>query len=360
MNDPAKTRSIDLEQFFYTARDLFCIAGFDGYFKQVNPAVLETLGYTEEELFSRPINSFIYHEDQAITEQRRNDLREAKALNNFENRYVTKTGELVWLSWTSVPDPGQQLVFAVAKNVTPKKTAETEREKALMDLNQSQLELKELVYTALHDLRSPVSNMISIFDICDELNSPAEPYEESLRILKNSIGELKVKMDFFLDRVVKNKEKASPAIETAFKLSLMRVLQTLSGQINEAGTIIRHDFSNCPVVCFDETYLESIFLNLISNSIKYAVPHVSPVIDIVSSIQGDYIQLVFKDNGQGFDMEALNGRIFQAQQRFHNGTDGKGLGLYLVKSHLVNSGGHIKLDSRPGEGATFTLYFKRS
>lgn len=358
MNEPAKTRSVDLEQFFYAAKDLFCIAGFDGYFKQVNPAVIETLGYTEDELFSRPINSFIYHEDQVVTEQRRNDLRQAKILSNFENRYVTKGGELVWLSWTSVPDPDQGLVFAVAKNITPKKTAETELEKSLVALNQSQLELKELVYTALHDLRSPVSNMISIFQICDELNTPAQPYQESLGMLKNTVAELKNKMDYFLDRIVENKGKEMPIDRIAFENSLTRVLQTLTGQIAEANAVIRYDFSPCRTVCFDETYLDSIFMNLISNSIKYAVPGKAPVIEINNIVQGDYVQLTFKDNGLGFDMEALNGRIFQAQQRFHNNIDGKGLGLYLVKSHLVNSGGDIKLVSRPGEGAIFTLYFK--
>src|SRR4051812_24270434 len=89
------------ELFFELSADLLCIAGYDGYFKKVNPAVSNLLGYTMEELHARPINDFVYEEDKEKTSVVRHELTKAKPLRNFENRYVTKSGEIVWLSWTS-------------------------------------------------------------------------------------------------------------------------------------------------------------------------------------------------------------------------------------------------------------------
>ena len=114
----------DLEYFFEIAPDLICIAGFDGYFKKINPAVSAALGFSEEELYAAPISSFIHPDDQEITARRRTTLSEGQSLMNFENRYVTKDGSIVWLSWTSVPIKRDQLIFAIAKNISYRKQLE--------------------------------------------------------------------------------------------------------------------------------------------------------------------------------------------------------------------------------------------
>lgn len=114
----------DLEYFFEITPDWLCIAGFDGYFKKINPAVSETLGYTYEELFSVPISSFIHPEDREFTGRQRLRLTEGHSLLNFENRYLAKDGSIVWLSWTSVPIPRDRLIFAIAKNITYRKRIE--------------------------------------------------------------------------------------------------------------------------------------------------------------------------------------------------------------------------------------------
>ncbi|MES2829817.1 MAG: PAS domain S-box protein [Bacteroidota bacterium] len=114
----------DLEYFFTITPDLLCIAGFDGFFKKINPAVSDTLGYTNEELFASPISSFIHPDDEQNTAQKRHDLIKGESLLNFENRYLTKEGSIIWLSWTSVPIISQQLIFAIAKNITYRKRLE--------------------------------------------------------------------------------------------------------------------------------------------------------------------------------------------------------------------------------------------
>ncbi len=118
----------DLEYLFELSPDLLCVAGYDGYFKKINPAVSKTLGYTNEELFSKPINDFIYIGDKEITIKNRERIKNGLPLLNFENRYVTKKGEIVWLSWTSMPIERDQTVFAIAKNITLKKKEEQHRQ----------------------------------------------------------------------------------------------------------------------------------------------------------------------------------------------------------------------------------------
>ncbi|MDR3712805.1 MAG: PAS domain S-box protein [Puia sp.] len=114
--------------FFEMTPDLVCIAGKDGFFRKVNPAVLDKLGYTSEELMSRPISSFIHPEDKPLTRQKRKELLNGKALVNFQNRYITKTGAILWLEWTSIYFSDREIVFAIAKNITERKEIEIEIE----------------------------------------------------------------------------------------------------------------------------------------------------------------------------------------------------------------------------------------
>ncbi len=117
---------IELFNFFELTPDLVCVAGKDGYFKKVNPSVLNKLGYTLEEIFAHPIDFFIHPDDRALTQNNRKALLEGKALLNFINRYQTKNGEPVWLEWTSIYFADSEVVFAIAKDVSERKKIEKE------------------------------------------------------------------------------------------------------------------------------------------------------------------------------------------------------------------------------------------
>lgn len=358
LSEPLKPEVIDLELFFRSSRDLFCIAGFDGYFKKINPSVVETLGYSEEELYSRPINSFVFSEDRAFTEQNRESLRNANLLMNFENRYVTKSGELIWLSWTSVPYPEFKQVFAVAKNITHKKMHEVHRNREFRDLNDLYSGLKELLYTAMHDLRAPAGNILSIFDLYEQLQKPTDEYIECVELLKSSVKNLHGGLENYLDRLlVSSKNSHSHLGHLNFYDSFSRVESGLRSLISDSATKIGVDFSKAEAVWFDETYLDSIFLNLITNSIKYTREGITPEITIFSDEVPGWTRLMIKDNGRGFDMNKIGGRIFQLQERFHDDVEGKGIGLYLIKNHLTKLGGTIDVESCLGEGTTFTISF---
>jgi len=347
-----------LDPFFDLSHDLLCIAGFDGYFKRINPAVSNLLGYTTEELFSKPINDFVHPDDQDVTQRSREHLTKNNPLLNFENRYVKKNGEIVWLSWTSMPMESRQLVYAIAKDVTYKKKHEEDRNKLITDLSKINGELKQLNYTTSHDLRSPVNNLLSIFSLLDVSKIQDEETLEFIEILKLSTENLKETLNKYVD-VLSQRENLSIGIETLdLKETLETVMLSLSALIQNSKTNIHINFDEVASIRFNKAYLESVFLNLISNSIKYARPDVPPIISLRTKRIKNFTQLIFSDNGQGFDMELVKDKIFGFNQKFHNHSDSKGIGLYLVYNHITNMGGHITLDSKPNAGATFIITFR--
>ena len=343
----------NLDLFFELSPDLLCIAGYDGYFKKINPAVSKLLGYSDEELFSRPINDFVYEEDQAVTAQVRHELTKSNPLYNFENRYRTKAGEVVWLAWTSCPVESDQLIFAVAKNVTHKKRYEEERNSLLTNLTKINKELKQLSYTTSHDLRSPINNLLSVFNLLDITKINDEPTIEIIEMMKSSSERLKQTINNYVDSISATEQLQAYEEELDFKESLDIVVQSIDTLVQDSGTTINVNFSE-----FNHAYLKSIFLNLITNSIKYARPDCPPVISIYSKRSSGVSQLIISDNGLGFDMEKVKGKIFGLHQKFHDHKDSKGIGLYLVYNHVTSLGGHIDVESQVNEGTKFTISFK--
>lgn len=348
----------DSEPFFEVSQDLMCIAGFDGYFKRVNPAVCKLLGYSKEELFSRPINDFVYEEDKNITEEHRDDLRKNTPLLNFENRYVTKKGEVLWLSWTSIPVSQSKLVYAIAKNVTHKRKIEEERNKLLISLSKINEELQHLTHMASHDLRAPVNNLLSLFSLIDVSTIQDKGTLELIDILKSTTEELKGTLNYYLDTACQKKSVHVPTENLNLHHSLKEVFHSINSLIQESKAVINIDFSEFDTINFNKIYMNSIFLNLITNSIKYAKPGSYPDISISTKRADGHRQLIFSDKGVGFDMERVKHKVFGLHQTFHNHADSNGVGLFLIYNHINSLGGHIEAESKVNQGVRFVLTFK--
>ncbi|MFP5082062.1 ATP-binding protein [Pedobacter sp. JCM 36344] len=358
LDDLLLTNTFDIDHFVQLSPEMICIAGYDGFFKKINPAVSKTLGYTQQELLARPINEFVYFEDQTTTIESREAVKRSIPLINFENRYVTKSGEIVWLSWTSIGIEEKQLVFGIAKNITHKKRLEEDRNLLLTSLTATNNELKKLAYTAAHDLRSPVDNLISIFSIIEDTKVENDEIVLLLDLLKQSSENLRETLNNYVDILIQKKSLNIQLGPVSFSESLRNIERSLKSLILDTKTEIFADFTSVDAITFNKTYIESIFLNLVSNSIKYAKPNTYPQISLESKKLDGNVTLKFKDNGIGFDMEKVKGRVFGFNQTFHDNIDSKGIGLYLVNSHLTSLGGHIEMESRVNEGTTFTITFK--
>lgn len=347
-----------LDPFFDLSMDCLCIANYDGYFAKINPAFVELLGYSEEELSSKLISEFIYEEDRERTASYRKNLKNNIPLVNFENRYVCKSGKLVWLHWTSIPIENKQLIYAIAKDVTHKKKLENERVAHLSNLSEINERLKQLNYATSHDLRSPVNNLISMVDLIDLSKVDDEFTSKLLGYIRLSAEGLNISLNSYVD-AFQQKNISSEKVEAVdFHIIFKKVQNSISTLTQKAGVEFLLDFSGLESILFSTAYMESIFLNFITNSIKYAQPDVLPVISIITEEKNGEKTFSYSDNGIGFDMDKVGHLIFKLNQRFHGNEDSKGVGLYLVYNHITSLGGSISVDSKVNEGATFTIKFK--
>ena len=133
----------ELDRFFTLSLDMLCIAGFDGYFKRVNPAWHRILGYSEAELLAQPYMNFVHPDDRESTVAEAEKLDTGQEVLYFENRYLHKDGTIRWLLWTSTPYPEKQMLYAAARDITERKAAEETMASYARELETTQRELED-------------------------------------------------------------------------------------------------------------------------------------------------------------------------------------------------------------------------
>jgi PAS domain S-box-containing protein len=132
------------DRFFDLSIDMLCIAHFDGHFSRLNPAWEKALGFSREELQSRPMFEFVHPDDRERTLEQNRKVRSGGQAIEFENRYRCKDGSYRWLRWNATADLAHQLIYSVARDITAARQAESERERLLQDLQDALAEVKEL------------------------------------------------------------------------------------------------------------------------------------------------------------------------------------------------------------------------
>ncbi|HKP20022.1 MAG TPA: PAS domain S-box protein [Thermoleophilaceae bacterium] len=130
-NRRLSAEAVAMARNFEVSHDMLCTADFDGYFVQLNPAWEETLGWTREELMSRPFIEFVHPDDRERTRGRNTDFRTGAPIGAaFTNRYRTKDGGWRWLEWSSRTDQDAKLIYAAARDVTERRESERARRQA--------------------------------------------------------------------------------------------------------------------------------------------------------------------------------------------------------------------------------------
>ncbi len=267
-----------------------------------------------------------------------------------------------WLQVSVFPSPlGLSIYF---KDITDRKLSELK----MLELNENlqeyandlvavNLELKQFSYIVSHNLRAPVTNIMGLVEELSDGGYDRETQQMIIDLLKSSAGRLNSVITDLNDvlqlKADGNKRKEKLTLTTVTG----EVLATISTQIAaENGTVLT-DFDSIDEIFTVRSYLHSIIYNLVSNALKYRRPDVPPVVRIKSQPTSDGIALTFTDNGSGIDLQSTKDDLFGMYKRFHLNVEGKGIGLFMVKTQLEILGGSISVESRVGEGTTFTLFF---
>ncbi|MEA2705921.1 MAG: hypothetical protein QOH22_709 [Gemmatimonadaceae bacterium] len=130
--------------FFETSIDMLCCLDFNMHFRRLSPAWERTLGFTREELMSKPFIEFVHPDDRERTLKQNAEVRSGWQALSFENRYLCKDGSYRWFRWNAAPHSGEKIIYSVARDITDSKRAEDEREKLVRELQTALAEVKSL------------------------------------------------------------------------------------------------------------------------------------------------------------------------------------------------------------------------
>ena len=330
----------------------------------VNNAFAEITGYTANEVFGKSLE-ILFGESSGPLEIEK--LK--KAVQDYKECFIEiisykKNGEEFWLEFSMIPvtnkDGEHSHWISIQRNITDDKIKEKEKEQLIRELTQNNKDLKEFSYITSHNLRAPLSNLTGLIELIEdisiedpELKEIINGFSKSTHLLNDTINDL-VKVIIIKDNPSVQKEDVS--IKDIFE----NVFNQLSYLIQTIEPIIKIDLDEVPVLEVNKSYLESIFLNLLTNALKYRDTTRQLKLNVTTKVADKKLIITFKDNGIGIDLEKNKNKIFGLYQCFHNHPDSKGFGLYLVKSQVESMGGSISVQSNVGVGTTFTIIFEQN
>ncbi|SKB55405.1 PAS domain S-box-containing protein [Salegentibacter holothuriorum] len=217
--------------------------------------------------------------------------------------------------------------------------------------------LEQFSFIVSHNLRSPVANIIGLGDLLKQESYPAEVKLKFQEELLDNVKRLdNVVQD--LNAILQVKVELNPKRDLVLLDKLVKTIEGgISNIMQEHEVQITTDFDEVPEIETVQTYLHSIFYNLITNSIKYRHPERKPKLHIQSRRRNNNIILTFKDNGLGFDT-SKGEQVFALYKRFHRHIEGKGMALFMVKTQVELLDGKISAYSEVEKGSEFKVEFK--
>ncbi|MFN6943624.1 MAG: sensor histidine kinase [Cytophagaceae bacterium] len=205
-----------------------------------------------------------------------------------------------------------------------------------------------------HNLRGPISRVNGILELLKMHPYASEEQQKLMVHLETSnamMDEIIKDLNFIL---VQKKMGQEATTEISLQEIFEEVKLLLYEEINTSGAEFETNLFTEKITSIKGIII-SIFYNLISNSIKYTIPNQKPIIKIFATKSSDFINLLFTDEGIGFEAEKYSDKMFRLYNRFHHHVPGKGIGLFLIKSHVDMLGGKIQVSSLPRKGTKFTI-----
>lgn len=372
LHSPEKINSIFIEQvkgYAIFATDIH------GTITTWNKGAEKVKGYTAEEIIGQYYG--ILHPDeyqQAGKPKEELELALQNGAYEAEDWRKRKDGSLFWATVIMTPiysDEGKHIGFT---KITGDITRQKELQDQLADRQQSALEhkntelqrinldLDNFIYTASHDLRSPITNIEGLVtylkQVLTESGCLSPETDEILQRVVNSVDRFKQTIKDLTEISRLHNENSESAADEILNIQAVYedIIADLGYPSRNKGVFIKTDFQVHQLM-FSKKNLRSILFNLISNALKFRSPERDCIIDICTRLEEPYVKLTIKDNGVGIH-ERHHEQLFSMFKRFHDHVDGTGIGLYMVKRMVENAGGKIEVKSEEGVGTEFELFLK--
>lgn len=354
------------QSYLDMAGSILIVIDRDQRIKMLNKKGLEMLGMThEEEVIGK--NAFNYfasksERDALIEGFKKVITGEVPLVEYYERRIVSKRGEERIIGWHNslLEDISGKIIGVLSSgdDITEKKFRERALKETVMKLEKSNEQLEGFAYMSTHDLRAPVANLMALLSLFNKEHPEEEEnkfifgkIEESVKILNNTLSDL-------IDIVAVNKNKFDEKIDINLEETLNDIIESIKENINTSQIEVNFDFSNCKDVHYSATQFRSIMINMLTNAIKYRSSDRKSEVKITATREKGFVCLQFSDNGLGIDLKKHGDKLFQMNKRFHLETEGKGIGLFIIKTQVEAMGGRVTVESELGKGTTFKVYIK--
>jgi PAS domain S-box-containing protein len=360
-----KEREKALEQsdrVFNVALDMFCIAGFDGYFKYLNPAWERTLGWTTAELMAKPWLEYVYPEDKSKTENVKSVLVDGKEVYQFENRYMCKDGSVKWLSWNSQPYADESIMIGAARDITQSKRVESQLIDAKIRAEESDRLKSAFLANMSHEIRTPMNGVIGFSDLLRNDDLSSEERHRYLEIVDRNSKQLLNLIDDIIDIAKMESEQLKISLKSCELDLILSDLEEIFNEIKLASgkpnlVFVAHvpeDFKDLAIItdCFR---LRQVLTNLLNNAVKFSK---NGTISFGFDLKQNDLVFYVKDQGIGMSEDNLD-KIFerfkQIDQLDELNYKGSGLGLSICRGIIGLLGGTISVKSELNVGTEFTF-----
>ena len=274
-----------------------------------------------------------------------------------EYRYYRANGEMAYVIDRGIliidkHGSARRMVGSLV-DITERKKIENERELIIEELTNTNNDLKQFSFITSHNLRAPLSNVIGLLGLVDheQLN---DTNRQMFQLLQLSVGQLRNTIQDLTDIIVIRDRTNCDLDRVNIEATFEEVKRVYLNTLHDIPFKLHTNFA-IKEVALNKSYLSSIFINLLSNAVKYRAEQKALQIYVDATVENNWCIIKFSDNGVGLDLSRIENRLFGLYQRFHENTEGKGLGLFIVKSQVTAMGGTIGVESKINEGATFTI-----
>ncbi len=329
------------------------------YFPYVSSGV-RMFGHSSEELLKDGRNAFrnIWDTDATLLAESIKTSARTLELWKHEWRKIGLDGKVIWLAGIASPErmpDGAMTWYGYIYDITDRKNQEQDTVKLLQITKDQNQVLNEYAYITSHNIRSYVANLLGINTLLRE--NPSD--EQMLGLLDTTIKQLD-------DTIHAMNELLTIEHEASFQpqegIHLLQAVEQnivlLKSQI-ESHAELHIDIAPDIFVQAIPAYLDSIINNLLTNAIKYRKNFKKAEISISAYYDKDEVVFIVADKGIGIDLEKHRNRLFKMRSRFHEGTEGRGLGLFFTRRQVEAMRGSISVESTPDVGTTFTVRLKR-